>query len=214
MTLYYIILHYILLHYVTLHCITLLCILSWLIDAYKTQIYMSYNFICTGPLHILHIKLKFSKDTCIFCTHHFHPSHGFILHFITLHNIVLFYITFHSITLHNFITVWPNCKLDPECFFCQFVKIVRELSRFTILLICSYSQTSSDSLNYILGPLTIAVHPSWAPLGAGRFLEMVDVKFFSSKIAMFRALENFLVQVGKFFWLLFFLFSFFLLFYF
>ena len=51
-------------------------------------------------------------------------------------------------------------------------------------------------LQLLSGALTIAVHPSWAPLGAERFLEMVDIKFFSSEIPMFRALKNFLVQVN------------------
>lgn len=49
-----------------------------------------------------------------------------------------------------------------------------------------------------LGTFNIAVHPSWAPYGAERFLKMVEVKFFSSQIAMFRALSNFLVQVSSF----------------
>jgi hypothetical protein len=40
------------------------------------------------------------------------------------------------------------------------------------------------------------VYPKWAPIGAQRFLDMVHDKFFSSKIAMFRALKGFLVQFG------------------
>ena len=46
------------------------------------------------------------------------------------------------------------------------------------------------------GPLSIAVHPTWAPNGAARFLDMVSSDYFSSKIAMFRCLKNFLCQFG------------------
>lgn len=46
------------------------------------------------------------------------------------------------------------------------------------------------------GFLHIAVHPSWAPLGASRFLRMVSTKYFSSKVAMMRCLKNFLCQFG------------------
>ena len=46
------------------------------------------------------------------------------------------------------------------------------------------------------GFLHIIVHPSWAPLGAKRFLDMVSRKYFSSKIAMMRCLKNFLCQFG------------------
>lgn len=46
------------------------------------------------------------------------------------------------------------------------------------------------------GPLNIAVHRSWAPLGADRFLDMVKTKFFSSRVPLFRALSGFLVQFG------------------
>eukprot|EP01042_Synura_sphagnicola_P000214 gene214-217_t len=47
-----------------------------------------------------------------------------------------------------------------------------------------------------MGVMAIAVHPSWAPLGANRFLDMVKDGFFSTRIGMFRALKNFLVQFG------------------
>lgn len=46
------------------------------------------------------------------------------------------------------------------------------------------------------GEITVAVHPSWAPLGAARFLEMVTSGFFSSKVGLFRSMKNFLVQFG------------------
>lgn len=50
--------------------------------------------------------------------------------------------------------------------------------------------------NTTVGALTIEVHPTWAPHGAERFLYMVKNKFFSTKVALFRALKNFLVQFG------------------
>lgn len=46
------------------------------------------------------------------------------------------------------------------------------------------------------GIFNIAVHPTWAPLGSGRFLDMVTSKFFSSRVPLFRALKGFLVQFG------------------
>jgi cyclophilin family peptidyl-prolyl cis-trans isomerase len=46
------------------------------------------------------------------------------------------------------------------------------------------------------GVLNIAVHPTWAPIGAANFLNMVRTKFFSSEVGLFRAIENFLIQFG------------------
>jgi peptidyl-prolyl cis-trans isomerase A (cyclophilin A) len=45
------------------------------------------------------------------------------------------------------------------------------------------------------GFLHIVVHPSWAKLGANRFLRMVNVGYFS-KVALMRCLKNFLCQFG------------------
>jgi Cyclophilin type peptidyl-prolyl cis-trans isomerase/CLD len=57
----------------------------------------------------------------------------------------------------------------------------------TVTLVCC--QTTK-------GPLSIAVHPTWAPIGAKNFLQMVTSGFFSSKVGLFRALKGFLVQFG------------------
>ncbi|KAL3797836.1 hypothetical protein HJC23_006874 [Cyclotella cryptica] len=46
------------------------------------------------------------------------------------------------------------------------------------------------------GFLHIVVHPSWAPLGASRFLQMVDTEYFYSKVALMRCLRNFICQFG------------------
>ena len=46
------------------------------------------------------------------------------------------------------------------------------------------------------GVFNIAVHPKWAPIGAGNFLDMVKSDFFSSKVPLFRALKGFLIQFG------------------
>lgn len=46
------------------------------------------------------------------------------------------------------------------------------------------------------GPLSIAVHEAWAPLGARRFLDMVKTEFFSTKVGLFRALKGFIIQFG------------------
>jgi len=50
--------------------------------------------------------------------------------------------------------------------------------------------------NTTKGVLNIEVHPTWAPRGADRFLSMVNRKFFSTRVGLFRALRNFLVQFG------------------
>ena len=50
--------------------------------------------------------------------------------------------------------------------------------------------------NSTKGILNIEVHPTWAPIGAERFLHMVNSGFFSTKIGLFRALKGFLVQFG------------------
>uniref|UniRef100_A0A7S1U7Y9 PPIase cyclophilin-type domain-containing protein n=1 Tax=Phaeomonas parva TaxID=124430 RepID=A0A7S1U7Y9_9STRA len=46
------------------------------------------------------------------------------------------------------------------------------------------------------GPFTVAVHRTWAPLGAERFLDLVRDRFFDTKIALFRAVKNFICQFG------------------
>lgn len=50
--------------------------------------------------------------------------------------------------------------------------------------------------NTTVGTLNIEVHHAWAPIGAERFLDMVKSDFFSTKVGLFRALKNFLVQFG------------------
>lgn len=47
-----------------------------------------------------------------------------------------------------------------------------------------------------VGILNIAIHPSWAPIGSLNFLNMVKFGFFSSKVCLFRALKDFLIQFG------------------
>ena len=46
------------------------------------------------------------------------------------------------------------------------------------------------------GPLSIVIHPNWAPLGSSRFLSMVKSWYFSSKVPMFRCVKNFICQFG------------------
>ena len=50
--------------------------------------------------------------------------------------------------------------------------------------------------NTTKGEITIAVHPTWAPLGAARFLGMVRDHFFESRVGLFRCMKHFLVQFG------------------
>jgi len=46
------------------------------------------------------------------------------------------------------------------------------------------------------GPLQMVIRRDWAPLGAARFLEMVESGFFESRVGLFRAVENFICQTG------------------
>lgn len=50
--------------------------------------------------------------------------------------------------------------------------------------------------NTTKGRVSIAVHPTWAPNGARRFLEMVNTGFFDLPVGLFRSLNMFLVQFG------------------
>ncbi len=45
------------------------------------------------------------------------------------------------------------------------------------------------------GTISIEVHPDWAPLGAARFLELVDSGFFTG-VRFFRAIKGFMAQFG------------------
>ncbi|KAF0811454.1 putative bifunctional phosphatase/peptidyl-prolyl cis-trans isomerase [Andreprevotia sp. IGB-42] len=45
------------------------------------------------------------------------------------------------------------------------------------------------------GDLDIVVEPAWAPLGAARFLQMVDDGYFK-QVPLFRCVNNFLCQLG------------------
>lgn len=46
------------------------------------------------------------------------------------------------------------------------------------------------------GPVVVDVFPEWAPLGARRFLDMVEGGFFSSRVGLFRSVKGFLCQTG------------------
>lgn len=46
------------------------------------------------------------------------------------------------------------------------------------------------------GPLKIAIHEDWAPLGSNRFIELVESNFFETQVALFRAIKGWLVQFG------------------
>jgi peptidyl-prolyl cis-trans isomerase A (cyclophilin A) len=50
--------------------------------------------------------------------------------------------------------------------------------------------------NTTKGPITFDIHPSWAPQGAKRFLDMVKDDFFATEVPLFRALKGFLIQFG------------------
>jgi peptidyl-prolyl cis-trans isomerase A (cyclophilin A) len=72
-----------------------------------------------------------------------------------------------------------------------------------IILLLSHGQIEDNSENdhplveceTTKGSITIEVIPSWAPLGAERFLELIDDSFFTN-IALFRSVPKFLAQFG------------------
>mmetsp|Transcript_28516 Transcript_28516/g.62212 ORF Transcript_28516/g.62212 Transcript_28516/m.62212 type:complete len:303 (-) Transcript_28516:49-957(-) len=45
------------------------------------------------------------------------------------------------------------------------------------------------------GKFTVEVHPDWAPLGAARFAELIQAKFFD-QVRFFRAIHDFMAQFG------------------
>lgn len=60
----------------------------------------------------------------------------------------------------------------------------------------SVENTTKVKCETTAGTLLIEVHHDWAPLGARRFLKMVNEGFFDTRVALFRAVENFLCQTG------------------
>lgn len=50
--------------------------------------------------------------------------------------------------------------------------------------------------NTTKGVINAEIHPTWAPIGAERFLYMVKDGFFSTQVPLFRAMKGFLVQFG------------------
>jgi peptidyl-prolyl cis-trans isomerase A (cyclophilin A) len=47
-----------------------------------------------------------------------------------------------------------------------------------------------------VGPWNIAVHNNWAPLGAERFLTMVNSGYFSARVPLMRCIHDFICQFG------------------
>lgn len=58
------------------------------------------------------------------------------------------------------------------------------------------SKTTRVKCETTAGKLLIDVHRDWAPHGSRRFLDMVNSGFFDTRVALFRAVENFLCQTG------------------
>lgn len=59
-----------------------------------------------------------------------------------------------------------------------------------------FGATKIVRCNTTAGPLRIAVHDAWAPHGAKRFVDMVANGFFSTRVALFRAVRGFICQTG------------------
>lgn len=78
-----------------------------------------------------------------------------------------------------------------------------------VLLLCTLSAYASDYVDPVVtshvvvlecqlntaDDFNIIIVPEWSPLGAERFLTLVDEKFYDN-FALFRAVDNFLVQFG------------------
>ena len=89
-----------------------------------------------------------------------------------------------SSALHDFLLV-NGCYVD-----------VPEMDTVHHIVIPPAGPIDLVCCNTTQGWLTIAVHPSWAPLGAARFLDMVQSHFFETRVGLFRSLKGFLVQFG------------------
>jgi hypothetical protein len=116
--------------------------------------------------------------------------------------------TSHKLQQQAQINLRMNENLQTQQQIQQIKEIIPELP----WLGCEYSLPNPDYRKHIVpppkgpvtivccnttkGPLSIEVHPNWAPNGANRFLFMVKDNFFSTNIALFRALKGFLVQFG------------------
>ena len=70
------------------------------------------------------------------------------------------------------------------------------LATFLILFVdvikSNYSKVQCTTTK---GDILIEVYPEWSPLGANRFLELVEDNFFTN-IAFFRCVKHFLTQFG------------------
>lgn len=71
----------------------------------------------------------------------------------------------------------------------------------TLILVGGFFYWKSRSPVHILcdttkGPIEIVVQPSWSPIGANRFLELVDDGFYTD-LPFFRCIENFVCQFGS-----------------
>lgn len=72
----------------------------------------------------------------------------------------------------------------------------RFLALVTVLLSCAHGfQHPRVECQTTKGPLVIEVYRDWAPLGADRFLELVQDNFYTD-IAFFRCVKRFLTQFG------------------
>lgn len=63
---------------------------------------------------------------------------------------------------------------------------------------CAVTRVRLDFIQLVnnkTGSTTIEVMDAWAPLGAARFLELVDQKFWSD-VGVFRCVKNFVIQTG------------------
>jgi cyclophilin family peptidyl-prolyl cis-trans isomerase len=77
---------------------------------------------------------------------------------------------------------------------------MKNVSLVSVFLFCLFSAVISEKLPLVdcetsKGPLRIEVHRDWAPLGADRFVELVQDDFFTD-IAFFRCVKRFLTQFG------------------
>lgn len=64
-----------------------------------------------------------------------------------------------------------------------------------LFLFFSISNSETISCHSSKGSFQIQLYPEWSPIGAERFLNLVRDEFFTD-IAIFRGVENFLIQFG------------------
>lgn len=127
---------------------------------------------------------------------------------------LLFFYSFPSMLLEDEVTsiASPKSKLFEESKSTCEYKSIFDLKNYELFPVSSSSPDGNNRRHMVTPPedtkitlvccetsagqLSIAVHESWAPIGAKRFLEMISSNYFMSRVPLMRCIRNFLCQFG------------------